>query len=310
MRVTVNTMYDSITNANSRHFSALSSQTERSQYRVLSAADDPVAQKSIVNLQYNISELNVYSGQSKKIESQLQGIDIQFGAFYDQLLSFDQSLADVGAGTHSPEDFKVFSDTVKGIEQDMANILNYKDVDGSYIFSGSMVDQPPFAKEKVKIDIEGSLVEVEMYVYQGNHEQKEMKSGTTSSIPITVDASKMISDENGSSVFEQLARANYYLEQGKEVPKDIRTGLVESVDQITDGFISERTSLGNNVNQASSNYRMYESMTLEYSKMLSNAQDSNIVEVSTNIQKHSQILTVINNTAKVLVEMQSKSFLG
>lgn len=310
MRVTVNSMYGSMSQASSRHFSALSSQMERSQYRVLSSADDPVAQKSIVNLQHNINELDIYVTQSKKIESQLQGIDVQMEAYSGKLIEFDKMVADLGGGTHSPDDLKVFKNTISGIEQDMANILNYKNSEGDYVFAGSNVDTPPFVKEKVMVDIEGLPVEVEMYVYKGNSDIKEQKSGTSSSIPTTIDGAKLVTDENGLTIFEQIARANYYLEQGKEIPSSQRVDLVESIDQITDGFIASRTELGGSVNQASSNYRMYDSMKLEYTKMLSNAQDSNIVEVTTNIQKHSQMLTVINNTTKLMVEMQNQSFLG
>lgn len=303
-------MYDSISYSSSKQFAALSAQMERSQYRVLSAADDPVAQKSIVNLQYNIKELDLYVTQAKNIEAQLQGVDVQMQAYSDKLIEFDKMLAEIGGGTHSPEDLKVFKNTIAGIEQDMANILNYKNSDGQYIFGGSEVDKPPFAKEKVKVDIDGTEVELEMYVYQGNNEAKSQKAGKTSSIETTIDGSKLVSDDKGVSVFEQIAKANYYLEQGKEVPDDLRVDMMDSVDQTTDNFIAARTELGGNINQASSNYRMFESMKLEYTKMLSNAQDSNIVEVTTNIQKHSQILTVINNTTKVLVDMQKQSFLG
>ncbi|CAH7367825.1 Flagellar hook-associated protein flgL [Vibrio chagasii] len=310
MRVTVNTMYQSISQSTTKHFSALSNQMDRTQYRVLTAGDDPVAQKQIVNLKNNISELGIYTSQAHSIEAKLGTLDVQFGAYYDKMLAFDELLAEIGGGTHSEEDLKVFGNAARGLEQDISTILNFKNSDGTYMFGGTMVGDPPFQKELVTVDIDGEEVELEMYVYKGDHDVQYQKSGSTSDIPVTIDGSKLITDDNGKTIFEHIAVANHYLEQGEEVPGDLRIDMMDSISIITDNYIAARSELGGNINQATSNYRMFESMSMEYSLMLSNAQDANIVEVTTNIQKHSQILQVINNTTKVLVDMQNQSFLG
>lgn len=311
MRVTFNTMYDNSINATNQHYAALSDAMNHTQYRVLKAGDDPLSQGNIIALNSAIAEIEIYERESNEIESLLKQSEVYIDAYYNKLLDLDETLLELSNGTVSEDDYGLYSKELKAIEEDLALSLNAQDTNGNYIFGGTVTDEPPFQKETVAMDVDGDGVteNIEMYVYKGNDQRVLSKTGSTSEIPTTINGSTLTDDGQGGNVFQTIGVATYYLDQGTPIPDDTMRGLQQSVTGTMDSVINVKTDLGINIQEAQSNTMIYSSMKQEYSTMLSNEQDADIVEVVTNIQKEQQMIQVISETTKIMMETASISFL-
>lgn len=311
MRVTMNAMYDSQLHATNKNYAGLSNAMEHQQYRVLSAGDDPLSTATIVSLNASISELSIYERAAQKVQSSINIMDTNIEHFHDRFMDLDAALTSVMSADLSEEDYPIYADELHQLEDDLASVLNAQDENGDYIFGGTETGSPPFVKEPVQIDIDGdgNMETVDMYVYKGNGEQKTEKVGATESLPTTIDGSTIIDDGNGGNIFETIATATYYLDQGQPVPETHWDEITQSMDGVSESLISTQTSMGINLQKAQTNTMLYGSMKQEYEIMLANEQDADIVEAITEIQKHQQLIQVTSNTTKIMTEMMSVSFL-
>lgn len=311
MRVTMNAMYDSQLQATNKNYAGLSNSMEHQQYRVLSAGDDPLSTATIVSLNASISELSIYERAAQKVQSSINIMDTNIEHFHDRFMDVDAALKSVMSAELSEDDYPIYADELHQLEDDLASVLNAQDENGDYIFGGTETGSPPFVKEPVQIDIDGdgNMETVDMYVYKGNGEQKTEKVGATESLPTTIDGSAIVDDGNGSSIFETIATASYYLGQGQPVPESHWDKISQSMDGVSESLISAQTSMGINLQKAQTNTMLYGSMKQEYEIMLANEQDAGIVEAITEIQKYQQLIQVTSNTTKIMTEMMSVSFL-
>ncbi|WP_210498437.1 hypothetical protein [Vibrio crassostreae] len=311
MRVTFNAMYDNSINATNQHYAALSDAMTHTQYRVLKAGDDPLSQGNIVALNAAIAEIEIYERESNEIESLLRQSEVYIDAYYDRLLDLDETLIELSNGTVAEDDYELYSKELKAIEEDLASALNAQDTNGNYIFGGTVTDEPPFQKETVSMDVngDGTPENIDMYVYKGNDQRVLSKTGSTSEIPTTINGSELVNDGNGGNVFQTIGIATYYLDQGQAIPDDTMSKLQQSVSGTMDSVVKVKTDLGINIQEAQSNTMLYSSMKQEYTTMLSNEQDADIVEAVINIQKEQQMIQVISETTKMMMETASISFL-
>ena len=311
MRVTMNAMYDAQLTAINNNYTGLSNAMEHQQYRVLSAGDDPLSAATIVSLNASISELSIYENAAMKVQSAINIMDTNVEQMHSRYMGLDEALMSIMNADVSEDDLPIYADELHKIEEDLAAILNATDENGDYIFGGTALGEPPFVKEQVQIDIDGdgNMDTVEMYVYKGNNEQKNEKVGETEKLPTTIDGSIMIDDGKGGNIFETIAAAAYYLDQGQPIPEEQWDDINESMDGISESMISAQTDMGVNLQKAQTNTMLYGSMKQEYQIMLSNEQDADIVEAITQIQKHQQLIQVTSNTTKIMTEMMSVSFL-
>lgn len=311
MRVTFNTMYDNSIRATSQSYAALSDAMDHTKYRVLQAADDPLAKGAAVTLNNALTSVGIFETASKRVENTLKMIETHIDGFSDRVGDIEAALIKAFSGENSTDDFSAFEKQLDAASEDLAGILNQKDPDGNYIFGGTKTDEPPFQKETITQDLDGDGVEetFETYVYKGNDETVKSKIGTTAEVDITIDGSKLIDDGNGGNIFITLAKAKHELAKGDEISEEVKVSIQEQLEGVTESIIGVKTDLGVNIKGANSNSTLYTNMKLEYTKMLSNEQDADLAQSIVDIQREQQMVQMIAQSTKKMLELTKTSFL-
>lgn len=300
-------MFNHISDSTSNHFNAISEQMKHTQYKVLQSGDDPISQGRIISLNRSISELEGYKTSASVLQSELSEIESRTKSYGELFNNLNTLFNKATGGTHSSSDLEQMSKEMGGITDDLAQILNMKNTNGDYVFGGTTTDAPPFAKEKQMVSIDGVDREVEVWVYQGNSDQKMTKIGSSVALPSTVDGSELVS-ANGSTIFETVAKAQYYFSQGQEIPENVKEEIDMSFEGLLDSKLSFQSEIGQYYASAERNTNTYINMQQEYVSLLSRTQDANYLEVVTEIKKQQQIMQVLAQSSKVLMEMATLSF--
>ncbi|ELP6119137.1 hypothetical protein QTV43_000250 [Vibrio vulnificus] len=285
------------------HFNAIAHQMDHSQFRVKQASDDPIAQGRIITLQQNISDLEGFQTSANILQTKLGEIEGNLNAFSDGFKEADNILNKVSSGTMNAQDIQQMGKQLGTLADDLASVLNLQNLNGDFVFSGTAVDQVPFKKEKVMVDIDGVPTELEVYRYQGNSESQTSKIGNSLSLPATFDGSRLVTGEDGADFFETLAIAQHYFEKGKELPLDVQADVEKDMGSLLQSTIQVQSEIGIYYKQAERNSDVYANMISEYKTLLSETQDANYVQVVTEIQKHEQIMKSLASTSKVMLDM-------
>lgn len=307
MRVTTNAMFNHISESTGNHFNAISNQMMHTQYRVLQSGDDPIAQGRIINLNRSISELTTYKTSADILKTELSEIESQVESYNDLFTELNTLFNKVTNGTMNSDDKKVLSKQIDGLMDEMAQILNMQNTSGDYAFGGTINDAPPFVKEKQMLEIDGVEREVEVWVYKGNDEQKLTQVGSSVSLPSTVVGSDLVSADGGT-IFEALAKVQFYIKDGNDIPDTVKEEVELSFDALLDQKIAFQSDIGHSYATAERNTNMYQSMIDEYTGLLSNTQDADYISVVTEIKKQEQIMSALAQTSKVIMEMATLRF--
>ncbi|KDM90883.1 hypothetical protein EA58_14075 [Photobacterium galatheae] len=280
---------------------------QHTQYRVLKSGDDPIAQGRIINLKKSISDLNDYKTSAQVVQTELSEIESRTKSYGELFNQLNTLIGKISSGTMNSRDLKQQSKQMDGMMNDLAQIFNTKNTNGEYVFGGTATDSPPFVKEKQTLAIDGVDREVEIWVYKGNQEKKLTQIGASVSLPSSVIGSELVS-ANGTTIFETVAKAQYYLSQGQDMPNNILEEVETSFDALLDQRISFQSDIGHAYATAERNTNMYQGMMDEYTKLLSNTEDSDYIAVVTEIKKQQQIMNALAQSSKVLMDMATLKF--
>lgn len=300
-------MFNHISESTGNHFNVISKQMQHTQYRVLKSGDDPIAQGRIINLKKSISDLNDYKTSAQVVQTELSEIESRTKSYGELFNQLNTLIGKISSGTMNSRDLKQQSKQMDGMMNDLAQIFNTKNTNGEYVFGGTATDSPPFVKEKQTLAIDGVDREVEIWVYKGNQEKKLTQIGASVSLPSSVIGSELVS-ANGTTIFETVAKAQYYLSQGQDMPNNILEEVETSFDALLDQRISFQSDIGHAYATAERNTNMYQGMMDEYTKLLSNTEDSDYIAVVTEIKKQQQIMNALAQSSKVLMDMATLKF--
>lgn len=135
------------------------------------ASDDPVGAARVLQLQQLGSQLTQYqsnintvSTNVTKTESALDSIDVAMQRVQELVL-------EAGNGGYSDKDRQANADELKQLQTQIFGLMNSKDANGSYLFSGSKSSTPPYA-----VNPDGT------YSYQGDQTLVKMDIGAGISV--------------------------------------------------------------------------------------------------------------------------------
>ncbi len=307
MRVTTNLMFKHISDATNNHFNAVSELNQHSQYRVLQSGDDPVAQGRIISLNKSISEMNSYVTSASVLQTELTQLENQTSAYGDIFDEVEGIFVKISGGTLNADDLKQQSTIINGLIEDMANVLNAKNANGEYLFGGTITDKPPFEIQTNTIDIDGTPTDVDIWTYVGNSAEKLTKIGSNIELPTTAVGSDLIGS-GGVSFFESVAKVQYYLSNGNDIPDTVLNEVTENLESLLENRISFESKIGVSYSRAERNTALYSNMIDEYKSLLSETQDADYVSVVTEITKQEQIMTALSSSSKIMMELAMLDF--
>ncbi|WP_158154693.1 flagellar hook-associated protein 3 [Pseudomonas sp.] len=153
--------------------------------RIQTAADDPVGASKLLQLQQQSARLTQYTSNITTTNNSLNNEESVLSSINTALQSARELTLQAGNGGLTDDDRASIANQLGDIESTVYGLLNSKDANGNYLFSGSKTNVQPYVK-----NADGS------YTYQGDETQLSLQVSDTLS---------MATNDTGYSVFEQAS---------------------------------------------------------------------------------------------------------
>jgi len=151
--------------------------------RVRSAKDDPVGAARLLQLEQQQNMLKQYSGNIVNVRNALGTAESTLKAIGTVLQRVNELAISSGNASFTDSDRKANADELASLEDQLFSLMNSKDENGKYIFSGSKGDTPPYSR-----NADGT------YSYQGDQGKLNLQVG---------DMLSLAANETGYDAFEQ-----------------------------------------------------------------------------------------------------------
>lgn len=155
------------------------------QTRLLSPADDPAAAAKVLGLDQSLNQVEQYQSNSILLKNNLA---LEETVLANMRISMDRArtLAIAsGNGAYTPADRAAIAGEIKNIQIELFDLMNTRNSEGGYIFSGFQDRTKAYAFNEV----------TQKYEFQGDDGQKALQISPTIALP---------TNDSGKSVFENV----------------------------------------------------------------------------------------------------------
>ncbi|MCX5510516.1 flagellar hook-associated protein 3 [Pseudomonas sp. BJa3] len=208
MRISTPQFYSSSSANYERTFGNLNkTQQEASDFiRVRTAADDPVGYARLLQLEQQQNMLDQFKGNITNVRNALGSSESTLNAIGAVLQRVNELAMGSGNAGFTDADRKANASELASLEDQLFSLMNSRDENGKYLFSGSKGDTPPYVRNS-----DGT------YSYQGDQSQLMLQVG---------DMLSLAANETGYSAFEQaLNTSRSETKQTAPLPDDGRVSL-------------------------------------------------------------------------------------
>ena len=114
---------------------------------ILQPSDDPIGSVALLGLKKEQKSLTQYQDNISQVKTQLSQDEVLIGSMTEMLLRVQDLTQTAANGTNGTAELKAFAVELRQIQQGLEDVANSKDENGSYLFSGTKVDQKPVVKD-------------------------------------------------------------------------------------------------------------------------------------------------------------------
>ena len=114
---------------------------------ILQPSDDPIGSVALLGLKKEQKSLTQYQDNISQVKTQLSQDEVLIGSMTEMLLRVQDLTQTAANGTNGTAELKAFAVELRQIQQGLEDVVNSKDENGSYLFSGTKVDQKPVVKD-------------------------------------------------------------------------------------------------------------------------------------------------------------------
>ncbi|MFJ4430037.1 flagellar hook-associated protein 3 [Pseudomonas sp. NPDC089395] len=185
VRISTSQFYNTNQANYQRNFAnAVKAQQEASDgIRVRSAKDDPVGAARLLQLEQQQNMLEQYSRNTVNVRNALGTAESTLTSIGNILQRVNELAVSSGNGAFTDSDRKANADELASLEDQLFSLMNSKDENGKYLFSGSKGDTAPYVR-----NADGT------YSYQGDQGKLDLQVG---------DMLSLAANETGFDAFEQ-----------------------------------------------------------------------------------------------------------
>ncbi|HDS0929141.1 flagellar hook-associated protein 3 [Pseudomonas putida] len=151
--------------------------------RVRSGKDDPVGAARLLQLEQQQNMLKQYASNTVNVRNALGTAESTLTSIGNVLQRVNELAISSGNGAFTDADRKANADELASLEDQLFNLMNSRDENGKYLFSGSKGDTPPYVR-----NADGT------YSYQGDQGKLNLQVG---------DMLSLAANETGYDAFEQ-----------------------------------------------------------------------------------------------------------
>ncbi len=148
MRISTSQFYESTAANYQKNFAKVvkTSEEASSLVRVNTAADDPVGASRLLQLGNQASMLSQYEANVTTIKATLGTTEAVMTSIGNVLQRAKELAVSAGNAAYTDADRKAVASELGSIEDQLLSLMNTKDENGKYIFSGSKGDVVPFTR--------------------------------------------------------------------------------------------------------------------------------------------------------------------
>ncbi|BCJ05909.1 flagellar hook-associated protein FlgL [Pseudomonas sp. RtIB026] len=185
MRISTPQFYNSSSANYERTFGNVNKTTQEASdfIRVRTAADDPVGAARLLQLEQQQNMLDQYKGNITNVRNALGSSESTLNAIGSILQRVNELAVSSGNASFTDADRKANASELASLEDQLFSLMNSKDENGKYLFSGSKGDTQPYVRNS-----DGT------YSYQGDQSNLMLQVG---------DMLSLAANETGYSAFEQ-----------------------------------------------------------------------------------------------------------
>jgi len=156
--------------------------------RILTPADDPVASVRLLQLDQQEALLSQYKDNLTAAKNSLTQEETTLNSVVNVLQRVRELTVQAGGGALSGEDRKSIAKELGERESELLNLMNSRNAQGDYLFSGYLGKTQPFLRNP---DV--------TYSYQGDEGQRSLQVANSTTVAI---------NDNGQRLFENVTNAN------------------------------------------------------------------------------------------------------
>ncbi|MBB6341072.1 flagellar hook-associated protein 3 FlgL [Pseudomonas fluvialis] len=156
--------------------------------RILTPADDPVASVRLLQLDQQEALLSQYKDNLTAAKNSLTQEETTLNSVVNVLQRIRELTVQAGGGALSGEDRKSIAKELGERENELLNLMNSRNAQGDYLFSGYLGKTQPFLRNP-----DGT------YSYQGDEGQRSLQVANSTTVAI---------NDNGQRLFENVTNAN------------------------------------------------------------------------------------------------------
>lgn len=152
-------------------YSKLSTQLATNQ-RIQKPSDDPLGSVMLLTLNSELTKLDQYKSNMNAVHFNLGQQETQLSSIVNTLYSVQEIVTTAADGSMGQTELEAFSQELAVLMPAIVDLLNAKDGNGNYYFSGSLTDVMPFERDALGI-----------YQYNGDDRVRQIAVSDNSSVP-------------------------------------------------------------------------------------------------------------------------------
>jgi flagellar hook-associated protein 3 FlgL len=248
--------------------------------QVINASDAPDQAATIQRMKSLVSRQESYKSSLTNVKIHLESEDSTLQNVTNLIIRAKEVAVHAANDTLSPDNRKALGIEMQALRDQMLSLANTKDNNGNYIFSGSRVQQAPFASS-----FNGSPN------YQGDQTEMRVRVSEQFTIPLNrpgTDAFKSVSRTNADGT---VGGVGYFQVMddliagiNKSESKNINRGVGE-LDTLLEGVTLAHADVGTNLNVIDQQTSVIEDTILNLKSTLSNIEDLDFASAITKMNQ-------------------------
>ncbi|WP_020683856.1 flagellar hook-associated protein FlgL [Marinobacterium rhizophilum] len=235
--------------------------------RVLQPSDDPLAATQIIKLEREVDRTEQFQTNIDLATRRLSLEESTLDELFNNAVRLREITIQAGSAALSSQDRVALATEVDGIIDQMQGLMNTRDVQGEYLFSGFQGDQQAYTLNAV----------TQRYEFQGDAEQRYIQIGPDNRIAATDSGAQLFEPENPLNVALDLSNGLKSIDTGTEAGRTQMETLLgdtlTALEGVQDSNIRGRTSIGARMNAMDQQALMNDNYTLITQEALSSFRD-------------------------------------
>ena len=262
--------------------------------RINSPSEDPISSTMFMQLESENLKLEQYDKNILTVRNNIKIQEVNIESASEMMGEIKNVLIKAQLPSNSADDYKSYAQEIDNKTNFLVEILNKKNMDGRYIYSGTMTDEKPVIYNIVS----------QKYEYKGNESIREIivGNGMTEKDGAQLHHAFASASEQMKVLTDLKALSKKLINSGASSSADIQTSIdsVEIAASKLDGIVGDFISRKANLNIIQSTQKQTKQSNVEFGKSLVGM---TVIEQGMLKVRSQEYLNVLTGTMKMHIKM-------